>query len=432
MGRAIQLHNHPFRFLLYLEWGLLAVALFSALESPPGRLVQRAARETARVPPPPPPPPVEPWHAMPLVAMAAIVLFGLMGLYLPGGKLAKIGHTLGQILLILVASATIFNGGRTFPFIYLLLVIRGCLMFGLTGRLVVMGLAFLLFVGGVSFRLRSLSGLGRRLSPPVRDRLQHMVMGLHLNFIVLFGLSLLLVVLLINALLTERQSQKRLQQANRELRESAQEIEKLAMDQERSRIARDIHDALGHSLTALNVQLESAVKLWEKDPARSQQFLLTAKQLGSQSLRAVRDSVTSLRQDPLAGKPLDSAIAALLQTAQSNQTPPLTITHDIDLAHPLANNLKVLLYRIVQEGLTNVVKHANAQHVYLQLTGSSAIVTLLLEDDGDGFDLQQARSGFGLQSMRDRAEAVGGTFKLTSHRTGPRKGTRLQVSVPVG
>ncbi|MEL6856714.1 MAG: ATP-binding protein, partial [Cyanobacteria bacterium J06607_13] len=129
---------------------------------------------------------------------------------------------------------------------------------------------------------------------------------------------------------------------------------------------------------------------------------------------------------------LDSAIAALLQTAQSNQTPPLTITHDIDLAHPLANNLKVLLYRIVQEGLTNVVKHANAQHVHLQLTGSPAIVTLLLEDDGDGFDLQQARSGFGLQSMRDRAEAVGGTFKLTSHRTGPRKGTRLQVSVPVG
>ncbi|MEL6855595.1 MAG: hypothetical protein AAFO83_10875, partial [Cyanobacteria bacterium J06607_13] len=213
MGRAIQLHNHPFRFLLYLEWGLLAVAMFSALESPPGRLAQRAARETARVPPPPPPPPVEPWHAMPLVAMAAIVLFGLMGLYLPGGKLAKIGHTLGQILLILVVSATIFNGGRTFPFIYLSLVIRGCLMFGLTGRLMVMGLAFLLFVGGVSFRLRSLSGMGRRLSPPVRDRLQHMMMGLHINFIVLFGLSLLLVVLLINALLTERQSQKRLQQA---------------------------------------------------------------------------------------------------------------------------------------------------------------------------------------------------------------------------
>ncbi|MEL6160558.1 MAG: sensor histidine kinase [Cyanobacteria bacterium J06554_11] len=432
MGRAIQLHNHPFRFLLYLEWGLLAVALFTALESPPGRMARRAAREPLGTAPPPPPPPIEPWHATPLLAIIAIVVFGLMGLYLPANRLAKMGHTLGQILLILLASATVFNGGRTFPFIYLLLVIRGCLMFGLTGRLIVTGVAFLLFVVGLSFRLRSLSGMGRRLPSEVHGPLQHLVMGLHLNFVVLFGLSLLLVVLLINALLTERQSQQKLQRANRELRGSAQEIEKLAMDQERSRIARDIHDALGHSLTALNVQLESAVKLWEKDPNRSQQFLLTAKQLGSQSLQEVRASVASLRQDPLAGKSLASAISSLLQTAQSNQASPLTITHDIDLAQPLASNLNLLLYRIVQEGLTNVVKHANAQNVHLQLTGSPAVVTLQLEDDGDGFDIQQARSGFGLQSMRDRAEAVGGTFKLTSRQTGPRKGTRIQVSLPVG
>ncbi len=112
-------------------------------------------------------------------------------------------------------------------------------------------------------------------------------MGFQLNFVVLFGLSLLLVVLLINALLTERQSQQRLQQANQELRQSAQEIEKLAMDQERNRIARDIHDSLGHSLTALNIQLESGLKLWHKDPPRAEQFLKEAKRLGSQSLAEV-------------------------------------------------------------------------------------------------------------------------------------------------
>ncbi|MEO1635797.1 MAG: ATP-binding protein, partial [Cyanobacteria bacterium J06631_9] len=88
---------------------------------------------------------------------------------------------------------------------------------------------------------------------------------------------------------------------------------------------------------------------------------------------------------------------------------------------------KALLYRIVQEGLTNIVKHAQASEVTLQLTRSPAIVTLLLDDNGRGFDVGQASTGFGLQSMRDRAESAGGTFTLYSNS----KGTRLQISLPI-
>lgn len=421
MNKAIRLQNHPFRFLLYLEWGLLVVAVMSALEAPPVRPLRRAVRETIRPGGPPPDA-----HYNPLIAIIPIVLFGLMGLRLPANRFAKVIHTLGQFVLVMISSATVFNDGRTFPFIYLVLAIRSCLMYDLAGRLMVTGSAFVLFVGGLVIRLRSLSDMGRRLPPPVQDRMQGFIMGLQLNFIVLFGLSLLLVLLLINALLTERQSQKRLQQANQDLRQSAQEIEKLAMDQERSRIARDIHDDLGHSLTALNIQLESAVKLWEKDPAQAHQFLTTAKQLGTQSLQAVRQSVAKLRQDPLAGNNLETAIAHLLQSLQTHQSPPFNITQSISLNHPLPSNLNVLLYRVVQEGLTNIVKHANATHIHLTLTNSPAIVTLVLEDDGNGFDVQKARTGFGLKSMRDRAESVGGTFTLGSTS----KGTRLQVSLP--
>ncbi|MEL6855259.1 MAG: sensor histidine kinase [Cyanobacteria bacterium J06560_2] len=430
MNRAIGLHNHPFRFLLYLEWGLLAVAIISALESPPARFGRRALLGSGRGGPGGGPfhhgPPLG-WHHSPFFAVAAIVLFGLMGLYLPARPIPKLGHTLGQFLLVLGSSATVLNDGRTFPLIYLILVIRGCLMYGLAGRLMLTGTAFVLFVGGLSLRLRSLSGIGRRLPPDARDRLQGLIMGLQLNFIILFGLSLLLVVLLINALLTERQSQQRLQKANQTLRKSAQDIEKLAMDQERSRIARDIHDALGHSLTALNIQIESAAKLWEKDPARAQQFLVNAKRLGTQSLQEVRQSVAALRQDPLAGQSLESAIAHLIQDIQANPTQNLAIAHKITLATPLPNTLKILLYRIVQESLTNIVKHAEASQVQLQLNGSAAIVTLTLEDNGKGFDIDQAKTGFGLQSMRDRAEAVSGTFTLNSSS----QGTRLQVSLPI-
>lgn len=299
MSQAIQLKNHPFRFLLYLEWGLLAVAFISVLEGPPLRLGRRGG-----------PPPG--WEHSPLMAVVPLILFGLMGLYLPVGKLPRLGHTLGQILLILltlVTSVAMFNDGRIVPVVYLILVIRGCLMFGVVGRITLTGLAFVLFLVGLQLRLQSLSRVSDRLPPPVQRRLQGLIMSFQLNFIVLFGLSLLLVVLLINALLTERQSQQRLQQANQNLQRSAQEIEKLAMDQERSRIARDIHDALGHSLTALNIQLESALKLWEKDPARARQFWGKAKRLGTQSLQEVRHSVSALQQDPLAGATLEDAIA---------------------------------------------------------------------------------------------------------------------------
>lgn len=424
MSRAIQLNNHPFRFLLYLEWGLLTVALVSLLDAPP---------PPGRHHGPPPG-----WEHSPLIAVVPLILFGLMGLYPPVGKLPRLGHTLGQILLTLITSATVFNDGRIIPVVYLVLVIRGCLMYGLMGRVLLTGAAFVLFLAGLQLRLRSLSGISRRLPPGAQQRLQGLIVGFQLNFIVLFGLSLLLVVLLINALLTERQSQQRLQQANQKLRRSAQEIEKLAMDQERSRIAREIHDALGHSLTALNIQLESALKLWDKDPPRVQQFLSEAKRLGSQSLQDVRQSVATLRQDPLAGSTLEHAIAQLLESLQthsaSQSQPALTITQDIQLSRPLPANFSTVLYRIVQEGLTNIVKHANASHAHLQLVSSTAVATLTLEDDGTGFKPEQARTGFGLQSMRDRAEATGGTFTISSPTVsinGSKRGTRLQVSLPL-
>ena len=448
MSQAIQLKNHPFRFLLYLEWGLLAVAIVSALETPHGRKVRHGLERGARPdfgrggPPPFPPgleggpPPFSPeWAHDPLIAAGLLILFGLMGLYLPMRKLPKLGHTLVQVLLILLASAAVFNSGRTFPAVYLVLVIRSCLMFGLAGRLTMTGIVFVLFFSGLQFRLRSLSGISRRLPERVQYRLQELIMSFQLNFVVLFTLSVLLVVLLINALLTERQSQQRLQQANRELRRSSQEIEKLAMDQERSRIARDIHDTLGHSLTALNIQLESAVKLWDKDPTKAQQFLGNAKRLGSQSLQDVRHSVATLRQDPLAGNSLEGAIAALLQNAQDTSTH-LVIAQEIRLTHPLPANLNAILYRIVQEGLTNIVKHAKASRIHLRLVSSPTAVTLTLEDNGIGFNYNQARTGFGLQSMRDRAEATGGTFSITSSATAaqPRSatpGTKIQVSLPI-
>ncbi len=155
--------------------------------------------------------------------------------------------------------------------------------------------------------------------------------------------------------------------------------------------------------------------------------------------------MATLRQDPLGGESLEAAIQHLVEDLQNDATgmTPLTITPALQINRPLPANLKVILYRIAQEGLTNIVKHAEASDVHLQIVTSKAIATLTLEDNGKGFQLEQASTGFGLQSMRDRAEAAGGTFSLRSiqcsiqrsdrsdHANRPNSGTRLQVSLPL-
>ena len=159
---------------LYLEWGLLAVATISAVDDMPSSAMRKGG----------------PDH-YPLVAIASLLLFGLFGLYLPQAqqKLQRLAHTLGQVLLILLLSAATANSGRIFPVVYLVLVIRSCLMYGLIGRVAITGMSFVMFVIGLQLRLRSLSGFGRAMPPPVRRRMGHIVIGLQLNFIVLFGLS---------------------------------------------------------------------------------------------------------------------------------------------------------------------------------------------------------------------------------------------------
>ncbi|MEM9163634.1 MAG: sensor histidine kinase, partial [Cyanobacteria bacterium P01_F01_bin.4] len=381
--------------------------------------------------PPNPPPQASPpglrllLPQFPLVSLTCIFLFGLLGLYLPTGRLAtRLGHTALQVSLIGVTSLVELSGGRLFPFMYLVLVIRSCFMFGLTGRIATTGFSFLLFLAALQIRIQLITAV---LPRRVARRLGGMLINVQLNLIFLFGLTLVFVLLLVNALLTERQSQEELRRANGQLRKSSREIERLAMAQERSRIAREIHDSLGHSLTALNIQLEGALKLAQRDPVRSQTFLAEAKRLGSVALQDVRQSVAALRVDALQGQSLAVAINTLLENVQ--QATSLNLSRDIQLPDSeLPNPIRVALYRILQEGLTNVVKHANATEVKVQIATHAQTLVLTLEDNGRGFDPSHTSTGYGLQGIRERTEAAGGTFNLTSQ---PGQGSRLSVSLPI-
>ncbi len=230
--------------------------------------------------------------------------------------------------------------------------------------------------------------------------------------------------------LYQRNSQ--LQAAESELSEALERsrslndrIAEMTALEERNRIARDIHDSLGHALVALNIQIEAALTLWTMDTEQAYISLKEAKQLGSNALASVRTSVSGIRADALQGKILEQAIEALLSEFQ--QTTQIEPTTEIDLSYPFPNAVNVAVYRIVQEGLTNICKHAQATAVHLSLTTTQQNLRLSLQDNGGGFCLDQQPSGFGLQGMQERSAALGGQFTVTGDAE---KGCHIVASFP--
>lgn len=225
--------------------------------------------------------------------------------------------------------------------------------------------------------------------------------------------------------LTVRRLQAQLREALEQERSLNQRIEEMAVLEERNRIARDIHDSLGHALVALNIQIETALTLWQDAPERAYSFLVEAKQLGSEALTAVRQSVSDMRSDPLQGRLLEGAISTLIQ--EFHHTTGVLPECHIDLSQPLSNQVNTVVYRIVQEGLTNIYKHAKATAVQIQIQTTSDGLLLVLQDNGSGFQVDQNRTGFGLQGMRERTTALGAQLEITS---APGDGCRITTRFP--
>jgi two-component system sensor histidine kinase/response regulator len=204
-----------------------------------------------------------------------------------------------------------------------------------------------------------------------------------------------------------------------------QRIEEMATLEERNRIARDIHDSLGHALVALNIQIETALALWQACPEQAHEFLVEAKQLGSEALQAVRHSVSDIRSDPLQGKLLQAAIATLVQNF--HHTTGVLPECYIDLTQPASTQVNTAIYRIVQEGLTNICKYASATTVQIQIESTTSGVSLILLDNGKGFRVDENRSGYGLQGMQERVAALGGQLEIASE---PGAGCRITARFP--
>jgi signal transduction histidine kinase len=257
-------------------------------------------------------------------------------------------------------------------------------------------------------------------------QLKALIMNMAINITLLFCLITVFVFLLVNALMSEYRSRQELGTVNKQLRQYALLIEDRAMLQERNRIAREIHDSLGHSLTAQNIQLANALLYLRSNLERTETFLTEAKKLGSHALQDVRHSVATLRADPLRGKPLKIAIAELIKDLQHRTE--INFHYHSNIPDRLPNEITSTVYRIVQEALTNMIKHSEATEVKISLQLIFNYLEVQVKDNGTGFDPQENTTGFGIQGMRERTTALRGKFNLVSF---PEKGCQVIATIPL-
>ncbi len=221
----------------------------------------------------------------------------------------------------------------------------------------------------------------------------------------------------------EQQARKNLAQANQKLREFAAQAEEMATIQERNRLAREIHDGLGHYLTAINIQLKAAQAFIEHNPPQAREALGNAQNLAEEALADVRRSISELRTDPSTATPLAERLQALV-----DETRAAGIQAEMEIEGkpaPLSPQADFTLYRVSQEGLTNVRKHSSATQVELHLVYLETMVRLEVCDNGIG--TQELSGGFGLTGLQERVQFVGGSLKVV---TAPGQGFRLEVEIP--
>ena len=260
----------------------------------------------------------------------------------------------------------------------------------------------------------------------------HLGAAINSNSLITRAIIYLLVGYIVTGLMNrQRQQRRQLQTANRQQAESnatlaryAATIEQLSISRERNRLARELHDTLAHSLSALSVQLEAVTALWQVDPPAAHKMLAQANETTRTGLTEARRALQALRAAPLE----EFGLALALRDAAESTVKRADLILDLEVPE-LAINLPATVeqgvYRIAQEALENVVRHARASRLSVTLVCTTTVLELSIIDDGLGFSpdtLNGSPDRFGLRGMQERAAMLNGTLQIISR---PRQGTRI-------
>jgi signal transduction histidine kinase len=274
---------------------------------------------------------------------------------------------------------------------------------------------FIILISGIIQTIGLIINFRQIFVSPARDdvsripSLQSLTIG---QFTYYLGTSILCI-LISNFILAEQRSRRRSEVL-------MQEIEALSADLERKRIAREIHDALGHTLTTLDIQLELAQKLRDRDPSAALMAVDRAKHLTTQCLQDVRLAVQNIRQEPV---DLHHSLPLLIDKFRPHFN--IHVKLDLPLLPPQPSHQ---IYCILQAGFTNIQKHSHATEIYLIGWCDTVTLWIELKDNGIGFKSDQIETGFGLRSMTERTQLLGGKIEINSEID---RGTCLKLVIPL-
>lgn len=218
-----------------------------------------------------------------------------------------------------------------------------------------------------------------------------------------------------------------LEAANRQLSEYAAQVEDLTIAAERQRMARELHDTLSQGLAGLILQLEAAdAHLTKERPERAQEIISQAMEQARATLSNARRAIGDLRSSVDTAPGLEQALEAEVKRFENATGLPCEL--DVQLKSELPESIVETGLRIVSEALTNVARHAQAEHAWVQVEETDTQLCLEIRDDGQGFDPEAVEAGhYGLLGMRERARLVGGTLIVSSEKE---QGTVIKVCLP--
>jgi signal transduction histidine kinase len=218
-----------------------------------------------------------------------------------------------------------------------------------------------------------------------------------------------------------------LQVANRKLQDYALQVETLAAAEERNRLARELHDSVSQTIFSINLTAQSAKILLERDPQRVAGLLDHLQSLSQDALGEMRSLIQHLRPHSI----VENGIAEALKNHANERFRQDGLTVDIQVIGEgrLPEKVEEVLFRVAQESLNNVVKHANTEKAFLSLKFMNNSTILIIEDYGAGFDINAAQSlsgHMGLSSMKERVASIGGSMIIESELG---QGTRIKIEI---
>jgi signal transduction histidine kinase len=343
-----------------------------------------------------------------LVIVSLLVLSGLSWIFPIDRPLWQRRIYIGATIIPLILSR---SGNWNLSFLLNLTVLKSCFLLGRRETIIVTIISCISWIAPLMWLIPDNDYIHEQiLSRIVHDRLIPFQYLSEISDCIVVSTFILLFGFLI---VKEQQNQQQIKSLN-------QEVEALGTLLERAKIARNIHDTLGHTLTALGMQLEVAQQICRSQPEQTFQRLTTARMLTDECFQDIRSVVTGLRQSDF---DLVQGLTGLMTHLQQTQS----ISTKIQLDLPtLTLQTSYQIYCIIQEGITNIQKHSNATCVNLQTEISAEALIIELCDDGQGFDLADPTDGFGLKGMRERLQLIGGMLQIN---TAPGQGTQLRIVI---